>query len=76
MIKDLLESKKCFKLVCGAGHEDAFEVERLVYLYAKAGCRFFDLNASPEIVLAAKRAQRALKIHVFALVSALKAIRT
>lgn len=63
MIKDLLESKKCFKLVCGAGHEDAFEVERLVYLYAKAGCRFFDLNASPEIVLAAKRALKSAGVE-------------
>ena len=55
MLKDLLETKKCFKLVCGAGNEDAAEVEWLTYLYAKAGCRFFDLNASPEIVAAAKR---------------------
>lgn len=55
MLKDLLESKKCFKLVCGAGNEDASEVEKLTALYAKAGCRFFDLNASVEIVEAAKR---------------------
>ena len=55
MLKDLLETKKCFKLVCGAGNEDAAEVEWLTYLYAKAGCRFFDLNASVEIVAAAKR---------------------
>lgn len=55
MLKDLLETKKCFKLVCGAGNEDAAEVEWLTYLYAQAGCRFFDLNASHEIVAAAKR---------------------
>ena len=30
MLKDLLEDKKCFKLVCGAGNEDADEVEKLV----------------------------------------------
>lgn len=55
MLKDLLEKGSCFKLVCGAGNEDAAEVEKLVFLYAKAGCRFFDLSAKEEIVDAAKR---------------------
>ena len=55
MLKDLLEAKNCFKLVCGAGNEDAKEVEKLVAVYAKAGCRFFDLSASEEIIDAAKR---------------------
>ncbi len=55
MLKDLLEAKKCFKLVCGAGNEDAQEVEKLVAIYSKAGCRFFDLCAKPEIVDAAKK---------------------
>ena len=55
MLKDLLKLKKCFKLVCGAGNEDAEEVEKLVTLYSAAGCRFFDLCAKPEIVDAAKR---------------------
>ena len=55
MLKDLLENKKIFKLVCGAGNEDAEEVEKLVALYSMAGCNFFDLSAKPEIVDAAKR---------------------
>lgn len=55
MLKDILEQKKCFKLVCGAGNEDAIEVEKLVTLYAKAGCHYFDLCAKPEIVDAAKK---------------------
>lgn len=55
MLKDLFESKKCFKLVCGAGNEDIQEVEKLVAIYSKAGCNFFDLCAKPEIVDAAKR---------------------
>lgn len=55
MLKDLLEKGKCFKLVCGAGNEDAVEVEKLVALYSAAGCKFFDLSAKPEIVKAAKR---------------------
>ena len=53
MLKELLESGKCFKLVCGAGNEDVEEVERLVALYSAAGCKFFDLSAKPEIINAA-----------------------
>ena len=55
MLKDLLEAKKGFKLVCGAGNEDVQEVEKLVTIYSLAGCNFFDLCAKPEIVDAAKR---------------------
>mgnify|MGYP004517703527 FL=1 len=55
MLLDLFKEKKCFKLVCGAGNEDATEVEKLVTLYSKAGCNFFDLCAKPEIVDAAQR---------------------
>ena len=55
MLKDLLEEKKCFKLVCGAGNEDAVEVEKLVTIYSLAGCNFFDVCAKEEIVDAAKR---------------------
>lgn len=55
MLLDLFNDKKCFKLVCGAGNEDAIEVEKLVALYSKAGCNFFDLCAKPEIVDAAKK---------------------
>ena len=56
MLKDLLDKKQCFKLVCGAGNEDVQEVEKLVAIYSLAGCRFFDLCAKPEIVQAAKNA--------------------
>lgn len=54
MLKDILEAKQCFKLVCGAGNEDAQEVEKLVTIYSKAGCQFFDVCAKPEILDAAK----------------------
>lgn len=56
MLKDLLEERKCFKLVCGAGNENEEEVYNLVKLYAQAGCKFFDLCAKEEIVLSAKKA--------------------
>lgn len=55
MLKDLLNERNCFKLVCGAGNEDAEEVEKLVTIYSLAGCQFFDLCAKPEIVKAAKK---------------------
>ena len=55
MIKDLLDNKKYFKLVCGAGNEDITEVEKLVALYSKAGCNVFDLSANLEVIDSAKR---------------------
>ncbi len=55
MLQDVLKMKKAFKLVCGAGNEDAVEVEKLVTIYSLAGCNFFDVCAKPEIVDAAKR---------------------
>ncbi len=62
MLTDILESKKCFKLVCGAGNEDAVEVEKLVTLYSKAGCKFFDVSANAKIVDIAKKALKNSKI--------------
>ncbi len=54
-LKKLLEQKKCFKLICGAGNENLEEVEKLVALYAKAGCHFFDLSANTEVLKAAQK---------------------
>jgi len=56
MLKELLDTKHCFKLVCGAGNEDAEEIKRLVYIYAVAGCRFFDLSANEDVISAAREA--------------------
>jgi len=55
MLKNLLEEKKCFKLICGAGNENLDEVEKLVALYSKAGCHFFDVAANEEVLAAAQR---------------------
>lgn len=63
MLKELLEIKHCFKLVCGAGNEDIEEIKRLVYLYAVAGCRFFDLSANGDVILAAKEALDIAKVY-------------
>ena len=42
------------KIVCGAGNEDCESVKRLVFVYAKAGCKYFDISARKEILEAAK----------------------
>ncbi|MFZ2025187.1 MAG: 4Fe-4S dicluster domain-containing protein [Microgenomates group bacterium] len=54
-LSDLLNQKKCFKLICGAGNEDYKMIERLVAVYAKAGVHYFDLSPNKESVLAAKK---------------------
>lgn len=51
---NLLEKKKFFKLVCGAGNEDLESIKRLVYVYAKAGCKIFDLSANKNVLEIAK----------------------
>ena len=52
-----------FKLVCGAGNEDCESVKRLVFVYAKAGCRFFDLSARKEILESAKEALKLANVY-------------
>ncbi len=63
MLKELLDTNHCFKLVCGAGNEDVEEIKRLVYVYAIAGCRFFDLSANEEIITAAREALDLAKVY-------------
>jgi len=55
MLYDIFKEKRCFKLICGAGNEDVTEIEKLVALYSKAGCNFFDLCAKSEVIDAAKK---------------------
>ena len=52
--KSLLSSSSFFKLVCGAGNEDCFEVERLAFIYTLAGCKGFDISANVDVVSACK----------------------
>lgn len=54
-LDNLLKSKSCFKLVCGAGNENAEEVEKLTFLYSMAGCNIFDVSANIDVIKAAKR---------------------
>lgn len=54
-LKNLLDNRQCFKLICGAGNKNLEEVEKLVAVYAKAGCRFFDFAADEKVLAAAQR---------------------
>ena len=49
-MRGLLKRGQYFKLVCGAGNENAEEVRRLTIIYALAGCNGFDVSATPEVV--------------------------
>ncbi len=51
-MRELLAAGKYFKLVCGAGNEDAEEVRRLTIIYVLAGCNGLDISATPEVVKA------------------------
>lgn len=53
--RDLLGSSQFFKLVCGAGNEDSNEVYKLAFIYTLAGCKGFDVSATPEVVKACRK---------------------
>ena len=63
MLKELLDTNHCFKLVCGAGNEDIEEIKKLVYVYASAGCRFFDLSANEDVIAAARDALDMARVY-------------
>jgi ferredoxin len=49
-MREIFYQGKYFKLVCGAGNEDAEEVRRLTIIYVLAGCNGLDVSATPEVV--------------------------
>lgn len=51
-MQSLLDNTKYFKLVCGAGNEDAEEVKRLTVLYTLAGAKGMDVSANVGVVTA------------------------
>ncbi len=54
--KKILSQGHFFKLICGAGNEDAEEVYKLTLVYALAGALGVDVSAKPQVVTSAKRA--------------------
>ncbi|MBU0567003.1 4Fe-4S binding protein [bacterium] len=54
-LRQIFRERRCFKLVCGAGNEDAQEVEKLSTVWTLAGATMLDLSANIEVVSAAVR---------------------
>ena len=54
-LKGILQARKYFKVVCGAGNEDPFEVEKITMVYTIAGTTCVDISANVDVVEAAKR---------------------
>ncbi len=52
-LKKILQQRRLFKLVCGAGNEDPEEVKRLAFVFTLAGSTMLDLSANADIVDAA-----------------------
>lgn len=51
----MFKDAPCLKIICGAGNENIKEVEKLVYIYAKAGFNMFDICAKLDVLKAAQR---------------------
>lgn len=54
ILQDLLNREKCFKMICGAGNEDADQVKKLAFVYTLAGAKILDISANVIVVKAAK----------------------
>tara|TARA_R100001163_G_C5068290_1_gene208337 strand:- start:5991 stop:7148 length:1158 start_codon:yes stop_codon:yes gene_type:complete len=50
ILKNILEEERCFKMICGAGNEDALYVEKLALVYTLAGAKILDISANVEVV--------------------------
>ena len=50
MLQTLLNEEKCFKMICGAGNEDAPYVKKLSFIYTLAGAKILDISANVEVV--------------------------
>ncbi len=57
-LNKILQERRLFKLVCGAGNEDPSEVERLAFIFTLAGSTMLDLSANTDIVDAAAEGMR------------------
>jgi ferredoxin len=52
-LQRLLNKEKCFKMICGAGNEDAEQVKKLAFIYTLAGAKILDISANVNVVKAA-----------------------
>ena len=54
ILKEILNSGNCFKMICGAGNEDAPYVKKLALIYTLAGAKILDISANVNVVKHAK----------------------
>lgn len=52
-LKNLLNTEKCFKMICGAGNEDCTQVKKLAFIYTLAGAKVLDVSANVDVVKSA-----------------------
>lgn len=52
-LKNIIQEQKCFKMICGAGNEDAVQVKKLAFVYTLAGAKILDVSANVNVVKAA-----------------------
>ena len=50
VLKEILNKEACFKMICGAGNEDAPYVKRLALVYTLAGAKILDISANVDVV--------------------------
>lgn len=50
ILQNLLEEEKCFKMICGAGNEDAPYVKKLALIYTLAGAKILDVSCNIEVI--------------------------
>ena len=50
ILKELLESEACFKMICGAGNEDKEYVKKLALVYTLAGAKILDVSCNVKVI--------------------------
>lgn len=49
-LADILNSGNCFKMICGAGNEDAVYVKKLALVYTLAGAKILDVSCNVKVI--------------------------
>jgi len=50
ILQKLLNEEKCFKMICGAGNEDASYVKKLALVYTLAGAKILDVSCNVKVI--------------------------
>ena len=49
-LTSILNSGNCFKMICGAGNEDALYVKKLALVYTLAGAKILDVSCNTDVI--------------------------